>query len=160
MGIFNGARAVATAAAVGNLLQGWDNAAVAGRRTHAHTHTHTPYSSAPPPHHQNPKPKTDFLNKVRTAQSPSQSFVGDLRCFAVESFSIIPHGSKYPKSSEVPESFSHCSERCCASCYTCRCTAVYKTRVQIGGYTSNRGFGGGSCFDWSGGKCDSGRTCS
>jgi hypothetical protein len=30
MGIFNGARAVATAAAVGNLLQGWDNAAVAG----------------------------------------------------------------------------------------------------------------------------------
>jgi hypothetical protein len=37
MGIFKGARAVATAAAVGNLLQGWDNAAVAGRRTHTHT---------------------------------------------------------------------------------------------------------------------------
>jgi hypothetical protein len=70
--------------------------------------THTPYFSAPPPH-QNPKPKTDFLNKVRTAQSPSQSFVGAVRCFAVETFSIIPHSSKYPKSSEVPESFSHCS---------------------------------------------------
>jgi hypothetical protein len=39
MGIFKGARAVATAAAVGNLLQGWDNAAVAGRRTHTHTLT-------------------------------------------------------------------------------------------------------------------------
>jgi hypothetical protein len=37
MGIFKGARADATAAAVGNLLQGWDNAAVAGRRTHTHT---------------------------------------------------------------------------------------------------------------------------
>jgi hypothetical protein len=111
MGIFKGARAVATAAAVGNLLQGWDNAAVAGKRARARTHarTHNPYSSAPPPPHQNPKPKTDFLNKVRTAQSPSQSFVGALRCFAVETFSIIPHSSKYPKSSEVPESFSHCS---------------------------------------------------